>query len=202
DPLEDLLQLLLLLRGRRRRWCLGGLVGGRGRGIVGRGEVRRMDVDVRVADLRDRAAVRADGAVVGAEIPEQPRGVDAVVDAGLLVPEDPGALGEVLRVSRLPTTLGRDRGTRLVAARGVRSGRTHQGDSEGMPELVEQVQGVGLDVGVVEETLHPGVAGIAAAGARTHGTASPLALDGLIAVQAHSELLVELLNTTVRLARL
>src|SRR4029077_6785158 len=72
-----------------------------------------------------------------------------------------------------------------------------------MAELVKQVQRVRLDVGVVEESLHPRVARVAAGRVRARRRAvGPLTGGRLVAVQRGAELLVELLNALVRLPRL
>ena len=76
-------------------------------------------------------------------------------------------------------------------------------NAERVAQLVEEVQRVRLHVGVVEEALHPGVAGVAAGRARAgRGAIGPLAGDGLVTVESRAELLVELLDALIRLARL
>src|SRR5512144_1779513 len=176
DPLEDLLDLLLLL--------LRGLLRLGGGSTIRRGQTGRTEVGARVADGVVRAAVRADGAVIGGEVPEQARGVGPEVDPGLLVAEDPGALGEVPRVGGHATSLGRDPWPGLVAAGLVAARRADQRDSQGVAQVVEEVERVRLDVGVVEKPLHSREAGVAAVGIRARRSpVGPLAGDRLVAVQ-------------------
>ena len=161
---------------------------------------------------RTRAAVRADRVVVPGQVPEQAARLPCVVDARLPIAEEARALGEVARIcgaARRPWP-GRPLAGLVAALRRSCPVPRPRRDAEVQqwPELIEEVERVRLDVGVVEKALEAGEAGVAAVrvGAR-RGAVRPLARHGLVAVQAGerrvpAQLLIEHLDPSVGLAGL